>query len=715
MPAEIFNYHSLAAQVAARIAHDIGNGTWVNSLPSERTLAELLRVSRKTVRKSIAQLQRDGVIKTSHRLGHRIVGPAAPAARPDQSIGLLTPEALDQMPSRTALWVDELRALLFERGIRLTAFSSCRFFSRGAGEALRRLVAQNPQTCWVLTHSTESLQRWFYERGIPCIVAGSGHHGVPLPNIDLDYFAVCRHAVGAMLRHGHRRLAFFVQQSQRGGDLESEAGFLDGVQRSGHPEVESVVTRHDGTVEGAWRMLSRLFDSPSPPTALLIAKPAFYLTAITFLADRGLRVGEQVSLISRDHDSFLSYLRPSPAGYMVSPRTYAKRLFPLVLAYTRNQPIAQPGQRIEPKFVPGGSRAAQPRPRPSAPQGERTALLQEGLGELAQAVVHHAHVAARADELGAERPDLLVMFAPDADRAEELLVSPAGFREQLHRANDLGMREPPELPDPVRIVARTEEQPVHAGHRHDLVEPGHGLGRLDLADDGHLVVGVPHVVAGREGAVARVRPAAVPAAQAGGLARRGIRVVELRPAHDLPGLLRALHHGAHDATHPRLHDPHHRLVVQGLEARDRRDRVGPGHHVHHRQVPRGDVEMLEVEPDRLELACPAHVVDMPRRREVAEAVQVLDLARAHAGQQLVGTKGRRLTHSGAIRAAVGRRDNPPLLASDGGQERGVVSGAESEIQKARIREATAFLVFIFARASAGIRLPHPVNLPSWRA
>src|ERR1035437_7979693 len=110
MSAEVLNYQSLAAQVAARIVREIRNGTWNSSLPSERALANLLQVSRKTLRKSITQLQHDGIIKTNCRLGHRIVAKTRPAGRKEISIGLITPKAFDQLLSHTALWVDELRA-----------------------------------------------------------------------------------------------------------------------------------------------------------------------------------------------------------------------------------------------------------------------------------------------------------------------------------------------------------------------------------------------------------------------------------------------------------------------------------------------------------------------------------------------------------------------------------------------------------------------------
>ena len=366
MAVEPINYDTLAGQVAARINREISRGTWISVLPSERALTETLQVSRKTVRKSIAQLQRDGVIATHSRLGHRIVLGAPAADKHDLSVGLLAPEALEKLPSYTALWFDELRALLFESGIRLVAFSSCRFFSRGMNESLARLIKQSPQTCWVLTHSNEDVQRWFFTKQIPCIVAGSSLSDVRLPNVDLDHFAICRHAVGAMLRNGHRRFAFLTPLSQRGGDLDSEAGFLDAVKQSTRTDLGSSIARHDGTTNGVWRALSRLFDSKSPPTALLVAKPVFYLTTVSFLADRGLRVGKDVSVICRDHDTFLSYLKPTPAGYSLGPKTYAKRLLPLVLAHVRNQRITQTDVRIEPEFIAGASLGA---PREVDPVG----------------------------------------------------------------------------------------------------------------------------------------------------------------------------------------------------------------------------------------------------------------------------------------------------------------------------------------------------------
>jgi len=363
MPSAVapLRYQSLALQVAARIGAEIEKGAWGTWLPGERALTVSLQISRKTLRKALAHLQREGIIRTRHGLGHEIVVSterAAPEAARDLSVGLLTPESIENLRPYTALWVDELRSLLFETGARLATFSGHRFFTGRPEKALVRLVEQNPQTCWVLAHSNEHIQQWFHTHRVPCVIAGSTHIGLPLPSVDLDNFAVCRHAVGAMLRLGHRRVALFTKQSQRAGDLESERGFEDGVRAAPHCDLESVIVRHDGTVDHAYRALGRLFGVASPPTAVLVAQSAFYLTTIAFLAERGLRVPSQVSLISREDDTFLSYLKPAPARYSCNPKTYAKRLRMQLQLCFDGETGGHTIHRIEPKFIAGDSLGA---------------------------------------------------------------------------------------------------------------------------------------------------------------------------------------------------------------------------------------------------------------------------------------------------------------------------------------------------------------------
>lgn len=354
MTGEAPRYLTLASQVAARILQEIDDGTWVDRLPAERALVANLKVSRKTLRKALDELRRDGYFGPAGRWGRTITRHSADATpKPSNSVALLTPEPLEQLRPYTAMWIDGLRSMLFERGYRLLTFSGHAYFSQRRSDSLSRLVRQSPQACWVLMRSSSSAQRWFHQQGVPCIVAGSCHRGISLPNLDLDYHAICRHAAIALYRHGHRHIAFLNRQSQRAGDLESEAGFLEGAASVG---ADAVIARHNGTVVGAYKQLTRLFKW-TPPTALLVNNPAFYLTTVAFLAERGLRVGRDVSLVSHDNDDFLSYLRPMPARYSVNPYLYARRLMTMLLQRIAGQAPNPLAQRIAPDFQPGESLA----------------------------------------------------------------------------------------------------------------------------------------------------------------------------------------------------------------------------------------------------------------------------------------------------------------------------------------------------------------------
>ena len=77
---------------------------------------------------------------------------------------------------------------------------------------------------------------------------------------------MCRHAAGILLGLGHRRFAMLTHKSRRAGDLESEAGFIEGVRRSRHQDAEAMVIHHEETLSGvehAVRRIRRLQFSPT--------------------------------------------------------------------------------------------------------------------------------------------------------------------------------------------------------------------------------------------------------------------------------------------------------------------------------------------------------------------------------------------------------------------------------------------------------------------
>jgi DNA-binding LacI/PurR family transcriptional regulator len=265
----------------------------------------------------------------------------------------LTPMPMDFLPPFHVLMTNELREELERAGFHLEIHAERGLYGHGAGAGLARLTKQlRPAGC-VLFASTEKMQLWFAKHKLPCVIVGSRHPGVELPSVDKAHRTACRHAVGLFLARGHRNLALVNPDSGLAGDLESEAGFREGGVQSKQEGVEVSVIRHDGTVEGICKVMTSLFRRQAPPTGLLVSRALNVLTVVGYLMQRGLRLPEDVALISRDHEPFLERMVPSVARYVISPESMAHRISASVLEMAQSGLVSTVNYQIMPEFKEG--------------------------------------------------------------------------------------------------------------------------------------------------------------------------------------------------------------------------------------------------------------------------------------------------------------------------------------------------------------------------
>jgi DNA-binding LacI/PurR family transcriptional regulator len=349
---------SLERQTVLTLQQEIEKGTWSDLLPSERSLCEILQISRHTLRAALRHLRRTGLIRSEHGVGNRIVGNgktsgASPLA--SQDVGLLVSGPIDDLLPKHILWIDELRAMLGEFGCRVHIFHGRKYALRNPNRVLQRLLNQHAHRCWILLLSSEEVQRWFERQQLPCVVAGTIYTGIDLPYCDLDQRAVCRHAAGVLLGRGHRQMALVIQKSRRAGDLASEAGFAEGIRRSTHADTEVMIGYHDATAAGIVATVRRLMQRRPAPTALLVNNPFHYLTVVGTLARLGHRVPEDVSVVSRDGEPYFRYLIPAPTHYSIDPRMFARALLEPVLQLLQSGTVAKRVVHIMPDFRAGES------------------------------------------------------------------------------------------------------------------------------------------------------------------------------------------------------------------------------------------------------------------------------------------------------------------------------------------------------------------------
>ena len=345
--------NTLSAQAATILKEQIQSGEWKTYLPSERELSARLSVGLGTLRVALEQLRHEKVLRSSPGKRHTIIAKPAllrPAAT--KRVVLLTPQPLHLLQGLVVFWMDSLREQLANAGYLLETHSGLALYNRRPNSALKAFTTQLRPIGWILYLSTLSMQKWFSDQGLPCIVVGSRHPQILLPAVDIDHRAVARHAVGLFLARGHRRIVFLSPNLGLAGDKLSEEGFLEGLQTGGR-SIDGTVIRYAATTKGICPKLDQCIKQPDRPTAFLVGRPLHALTAVSYLISRGIRVPADAAVISRDEELSLMHMEPSVAHYSCNSTVFARRISRLVLEMVHTG-VVKPSQHLQmPDFVGG--------------------------------------------------------------------------------------------------------------------------------------------------------------------------------------------------------------------------------------------------------------------------------------------------------------------------------------------------------------------------
>jgi hypothetical protein len=347
---------TLIDQIEFEIKQRISNGLWREQLPAERSMCVELRVGRNSLRAALARLKQEGLVVIEPGVGisarHISSGTAYQA---QETVALLSPVPLEKLRPHQTLWIDELRGLLAEKEVMMRFHCEPRCFGPRAPKAIDKFVRLHTANCWVLVHSTLTMQDWFKASRTPCVIAGSCHEGVDLPYVDLNHHATCRHAAITFLRLGHRRVAFLTRLAENAGDQQSERGFMEGVAEYEDRQAVGTVLHLDNNKRHTARLIGRLMARNDAPTAILVNQSYHYLTVFSILMQMGKSIPANVSLICRDHDNFLSFLEPTPAYYGDDAKLFSKKMIRVLTAVMAGAPSSNTRVNLLPELIMGSS------------------------------------------------------------------------------------------------------------------------------------------------------------------------------------------------------------------------------------------------------------------------------------------------------------------------------------------------------------------------
>ena len=320
---------SLPSTVARTIAAALQAGHWTHDLPSERKLCEVLQVSRVTLRPALLELERQGWFENTPGQRRKITRrvPLERRPQPGGKIVLISPLSIPTIEPFVLRGLELLRELLARRDILLEIEPRPECYVSRPEATLERLCRDFHPNVWLLWRSTRQIQAWFCRQDHRHVVVGTAFDPTASPSVDIDHIATARHAASTFGRLGHRRIAVVVPDTLLAGDKASVEGFKAGARDHEKGELQAETISHDGTPAGIFRSIDRLMSFSPRPTGIFSAGGLQTVAVMTRLLQLGIRIPEEISVISRDDDPALDFVSPTTARYYRPPIKFARGVF----------------------------------------------------------------------------------------------------------------------------------------------------------------------------------------------------------------------------------------------------------------------------------------------------------------------------------------------------------------------------------------------------
>jgi DNA-binding LacI/PurR family transcriptional regulator len=290
-----------------------------------QTIADRVGVSRMTVSNAFSrpdQLStelRERVLATAEELGYTGPDPAARALARGSSgaIGVLLFDSL-QVAFTDEVAIAMLGAVagaLAPTGRALTLLTS----TDTTGPVAARDVAVDAAVVYSCDPDSPGTA-WLVKRRLPLVMIDQDHR-LGYPHVNIDDRGGARAAAQHLVDLGHRRIAV-VSYSIHGppgpvGDVaelstghvprERVAGWMDALGPAG---IRPRAVQHTSHSSEAAETVSALFDHGEPPTAVLCYSDVTASGVVSALADRGLRVPHDVSVVGFDDSPLATAVRP---------------------------------------------------------------------------------------------------------------------------------------------------------------------------------------------------------------------------------------------------------------------------------------------------------------------------------------------------------------------------------------------------------------------
>jgi LacI family transcriptional regulator len=151
----------------------------------------------------------------------------------------------------------------------------------------------------------------FKTSSVPIVLCGTTTDNTSFPSVDIDHEAAAYDAVKQLTNNGHRRIGMISGTLQDPANGYSRyQGYKKALEENGISVQDDLVRIGNYRYESGVEVMKYFLELADRPTAIFAATDEMAIGAIHSAQDHGLRVPEDVSIISVDNARMASMVRP---------------------------------------------------------------------------------------------------------------------------------------------------------------------------------------------------------------------------------------------------------------------------------------------------------------------------------------------------------------------------------------------------------------------
>ncbi|OXS13635.1 DNA-binding transcriptional regulator GalS [Zobellella denitrificans] len=154
-----------------------------------------------------------------------------------------------------------------------------------------------------------------------------------------------------LIELGHRHIAFLCSDQAIEDSVARRQGYEEALREAGLGVEAELVEQGPPNEEGGERAMLNLLAKGAPLTAVVAYNDAMAAGAISVLADNGLRVPEEVSVVGFDDLIYARYLRPKLSTLRYPVELMAAQAARLALALAAGQPVPEDSRQYIPPLI----------------------------------------------------------------------------------------------------------------------------------------------------------------------------------------------------------------------------------------------------------------------------------------------------------------------------------------------------------------------------